>query len=66
MERNPLTIQDLNFYYPHLRKIVEEYLSEEKEEISETLIAKLIQTSLNAKMKNPKLFKEEIIQLRIV
>lgn len=64
MERNPLTIQDLNFYYPHLRTIVEEYLSEEKEEISETLITKLIQTSLNAKMKNPKSFKEEITQLR--
>lgn len=64
MERNLLTIQDLNFYYPHLRTIVEEYLSEEKEEISETLITKLIQTSLNAKMKNPKSFKEEITQLR--
>ncbi len=64
MDRNILTIQDLNFYYPYLRKIVEDYLSEEKEEISETLISKLIQTSLNAKIKNPKSFKDEINQLR--
>ncbi len=64
MERNPLTIQDLNFYYPYIRKIVEDYLSEEKEDISETIITKLIQTSIHAKMQNPKALKSEIDLLR--
>ncbi len=64
MERNPLTIQDLNFYYPYIRKIVEDYLSEEKEDVSETIITKLIQTSIHAKMQNPKALKSEINLLR--
>lgn len=65
MERNPLTLQDLNFYYPHLRQIVLEYLEEdEKVEVEESIITKLIQTSLKAKMKDPKSLKAEIVKLR--
>jgi hypothetical protein len=64
MERNPITLNDLNFYYPYIRIIVEDNLSELDEDASEELITNNIQLLLSQKMKNPKILKEEINKLR--
>lgn len=66
MERNYITLNDLNFYYPYIRTIVEEQLEILDEDISESenLITNNIQLLISEKMKNPKILKNEIEKLR--
>ena len=56
------------FWIPSIYHVAPVPLSEnsflEKEDISETIITKLIQTSIHAKMQNPKALKSEIDLLR--
>lgn len=63
MERNPITLNDLNFYYDYIKQIVEENLVE-FENISPDLIDNNIRLLLSEKIKQPKLLKEEIMILR--
>ena len=60
---NQLTLVHLNFYYPFLRKIVEDKLIDDNIDYNENLLMNNIRLTLNLKMKNQKELKNEIEDL---
>lgn len=61
---NTLTLTDLNFYYPYLRKIAEKNLQDLGEDYTEELLSNNIRLLLSSKIQNPKSLKKEIDELR--
>ena len=60
MNYNQITLEDLNFYYPYLRELVEANLKELNQDYTEELLSNNIRLMLSAKMKNTKELKLEI------
>ena len=61
-----ITLNDLNFYFPFIKKEAEQNLKNLGENFSDDLLSNNIRLLLNTKMQNPKALKQEIEMLKEV